>query len=1067
MEKQDHHHGSLVAFEGPVDAVSTQLRLLPTSPHVLILPSIETYIRGGEDIRFSARELVRATHNAAQARHDVAMGFLRGASANSKRIVFLSGGTAGAVAQCISKISEHQAPGDFLKGESIFRNIVQGGVEGLDQEGKYVDERTLQMLGSGDNPENQYWGNSEVEDPITKAMRAADALDKETESLQPIDGFIRTRPRSLSLPMYGHADGMGEPSPFFVFGSPLNEDAQLNSDSDSDEQADCQQALEDDYAKEHSKRNQHGNIREHLVLSRPPSCAGEPYEPHTTETRSTVNLLSSKSDVVLLSPPATPEGVVYGEARLVQMRASRTNKPLRNTRSFDDLELHRTRRRRNSSINAAHLPKKSSPSDLPEAKSRHLSIVEDPYSSNNLLHLPQARFVKAHTTTIRKSPTFAKRLQKRLPRPARESYVHRGTDAAGFDDERHAMDEPFQPVLPLTEDLVIHFTSETHDPILEYVVQSFKSGSFRVFPFPLALSHTGQNDSRPSIAKTPELSSLEEQAWLPRVAEHHYSEKSDMYDPFAARGHDMRSSNLTIRTPSPTRSALPVYICQPPTPSQTPPPPVMNKMAPRFQDFSMTSQQNAVVIQNALRSVLESYFPPQHDGGYHQFSHSLLPDMDRLWSHIFRENETHGIDMSDRNMDLILAIGCQRGVKRDFLPALMGQIEKLGAKSSGMSRSGRLDIRYLIANAMQSFTAQPLAHQIHNNPFENPYLLACLIIPHLETYLAAHPSIRFLLLEYPAEHLATVLALQKLIGINILKVAGIINSEATSPTSDVSSSPSSICSFKSWTPFNNIDTKSLDSINLGGQPCPDNKSTLAHRRKYSFSKANYLLTCSATESEIAVFISTIWKLLIEVDSFYIPERSLSQRSRPPTAKSIKGTIIEAVPLPKLTSKFTIQDRNNNSSSSAYTHTSGFGPAELNPPMSPHYVNIGEEAGGGGSSTPRIATSAASLAHDFPFPPPPPPRSISPSPSTTSTRSQGRSTPGHMPGQRSRSRSNTRRRLGRAAEAGDDGASLYAVSVVDEGEFYDDEERRLMPMYMRQRELRKGNSRKALKWLGLA
>ncbi|KUI58646.1 hypothetical protein VP1G_05876 [Cytospora mali] len=992
------------------------------------------------------------------------MGFLRGASANSKRIVFLSGGTAGAVAQCISKISEHEAPGDFLKGESIYRNIVQGGVEGLDQERKYLDERTLQMLASGDNPENQYWGNNEVEDPITKAMRAADALDKETESLQPIDGFIRTRPRSLSLPMYGHADGMGEPSPFFVFGSPLNEDAQFSSDSDSGEQANCQRTMEEDFAGVHSKSNQHGNIREHLVLKRPPSCVGEPYKPHTTETRSTVKLLSSTSDVVLLSPPTTPEGVVYGEARLVQMRASRASKPLRNTRSFDDLELHGIRRRFNSSVNAAHLPKKASPSDLPEAKSRHLSIVEDPYSSNNLLHLPQARFVKAHTTTIRKSPTFEKRLRKRLPKPARESYVHRGTDAAGFDDEQHAMDEPFQPVLPLTEDLVIHFTSETHDPILGHVVQSFKSESFPLYPLPLALSHTEQNDPRPSIPITPELSSLEEQAWSPRVSEHHYSEESDVYDPFAARGHDVRSSNLTLRTPSPTRSAVPVYIRQPPTPSQTPPPPVMNKTASMFHEFSISSQQNAVLIQNALRSVLESYFPPQHDGGYHQFSHSLLPDMTSLWSPIFRENEVHGIKMSDRNTDLILAIGCQRGVKRDFLPALMGQIEKLGAKSSGMSRSGRLDIRYLIANAMQSFTAQPLAHQIHNNPFENPYLLACLIIPHLETYLAAHPSIRFLLLEYPAEHLATVLALQKLIGINILKVAGIINSEATSQTSDVSSSPSSICSFKSWTPFNNIDTKSLDSINLGGQPCPDNKSTLAHRRKYSFSKANYLLTCSATESEIAVFISTIWKLLIEVDSFYIPERSPSQRSRPPTAKSVKGTIIEAVTLPKLTSKFSIQDRNSNNNSSVYTHTSVFGTAELNLPVSPHYVNNGEE---GGSSTPRIARSAAALAHDFPFPPPPPPRSISPSPSTASTRSQGRSTQGHMPGQRSRSRSNTRRRLGRAAEGGDDGASLYAVSVVEEGEFYDDEERRLMPMYMRQRELRKGNSRKALKWLGLA
>ena len=45
--------------------------------------------------------------------------------------------------------------------------------------------------------------------------------------------------------------------------------------------------------------------------------------------------------------------------------------------------------------------------------------------------------------------------------------------------------------------------------------------------------------------------------------------------------------------------------------------------------------------------------------------------------------------------------------------------------------------------------------------------------------------------------------------------------------------------------------------------------------------------------------------------------------------------------------------------------------------------------------------------------------------------------------------------------------MYAVSVVEDGEFYDEEEKRLMPLYLRQSEMRKGNSRKALKWLGLA
>jgi len=79
---------------------------------------------------------------------------------------------------------------------------------------------------------------------------------------------------------------------------------------------------------------------------------------------------------------------------------------------------------------------------------------------------------------------------------------------------------------------------------------------------------------------------------------------------------------------------------------------------------------------------------------------------------------------------------------------------------------------------MQAFTAQPLTKQTQSNPFVNRALLAALIIPHLETYLSTHPDVRFLLMEYPSEHLPTVLALQTLIGTEMMKVVGIINSDA-------------------------------------------------------------------------------------------------------------------------------------------------------------------------------------------------------------------------------------------------------------------------------------------------
>src|SRR6516164_6559496 len=82
-----------------------------------------------------------------------------------------------------------------------------------------------------------------------------------------------------------------------------------------------------------------------------------------------------------------------------------------------------------------------------------------------------------------------------------------------------------------------------------------------------------------------------------------------------------------------------------------------------------------------------------------------------------------------------------------------------------------------MANAVQGFTVGPAKNQTQDSLLTDCTLLSILIIPHLETYFTAHADVRFLLLEYPAEHLPTVLSLQKLIGADTVKVAGILNGE--------------------------------------------------------------------------------------------------------------------------------------------------------------------------------------------------------------------------------------------------------------------------------------------------
>lgn len=167
--------------------------------------------------------------------------------------------------------------------------------------------------------------------------------------------------------------------------------------------------------------------------------------------------------------------------------------------------------------------------------------------------------------------------------------------------------------------------------------------------------------------------------------------------------------------------------------------------------------------------------------------------------------------------------------------------------------------RYLVANAMQAFTAQPLANQTHDNPFTNPYLLATLIIPHLETYLALHSEVKFLLLEYPPEHLPTMLALQNLIGVDLMKVAQIIDSKS-----------------KEALQFTHLRGTHLNSSSE--QPSSRYGPSPRHSRDVTVSKANFLLTCTATESEIATFVSTISKILYRISPFYTPQEAPKKSS---------------------------------------------------------------------------------------------------------------------------------------------------------------------------------------------
>ena len=170
---------------------------------------------------------------------------------------------------------------------------------------------------------------------------------------------------------------------------------------------------------------------------------------------------------------------------------------------------------------------------------------------------------------------------------------------------------------------------------------------------------------------------------------------------------------------------------------------------------------------------------------------------------------------------------------------------------------------------MQAFTAQPLTKQTQSNPFVDRALLAALIIPHLETYLATHLDVRFLLIEYPSEHLPTVIALQTLIGTEMMKVVGIINSDISSPL------PSRLVPETDRRPsegFRSLNRRESRTSGAFVGPC-------------SFSKGNFLLASSATGFERAAFVAAIRESLISISDFYIPDRALYKpRSAPSLPK---------------------------------------------------------------------------------------------------------------------------------------------------------------------------------------
>lgn len=675
--------GSIVAFEGKPDIVLTQLRLLPTSPQLLILPSVESYMSPRDkDEGFDARSFIRKVHDALVTRIDAARNFLDGATTNHKRLVFVNGGTPGAQALCIKEIMKHETHGDRAEAEAMFDHIIKDGLSGL--------ERQMSNLASG---ERSVFGYSTAtddyeeleQDPITRAMRAADALDRQTANLQPLNPFElgrASRARSSSLPLYEYSDEFEDSTPFYVFGL-----------TRSDE----------DIAPDEIVETISGPPTPSVVITKSrqfsvdtprlgpsfstifysASCIGEAYECVAPDCRPDTAAASPTSDVFSIR---SSDKIVYGEASVLDMRHSFSRNSICRVKSLDRIYTASAKLRDPGIPSESWLAEPDTPrgwqhrhSIIPasDAQDRRLSLI-------SLVDKPRTIVVKSRRSIVKMDPVPADRKRKTTPKTlahSKSNYVDRGTDAR----KDASKDTVFQPVFPPLEDLVVFFKDESSDAMLESAINAFKDGRYPLLSHSSTASAVELSDK--SVPGTPVHRSCQarEKFHLNIRVSGMASPDGEDYDPFAY-------TQPVWQPAKPEELVATVSIVRPPTPAQTPPPTSVRDVGYKVHEFHVTAGHTAVSVQNSLRSILGEYFPPDTQC-YRQFQFSLLPEFDELWKPIFRGGEPGTPQRNDGSGTNILAIGSQQGVRKEYSLAVTGRLEKVGRKSCEIVKTGRVDFR--------------------------------------------------------------------------------------------------------------------------------------------------------------------------------------------------------------------------------------------------------------------------------------------------------------------------------------------------------------------------------------
>ncbi len=181
----------------------------------------------------------------------------------------------------------------------------------------------------------------------------------------------------------------------------------------------------------------------------------------------------------------------------------------------------------------------------------------------------------------------------------------------------------------------------------------------------------------------------------------------------------------------------------------------------------------------------------------------------------------------------------------------------------------------------------PSSRHLTTSQLSDPTILAALLVPEIEAFLATNISTGVLILHFPFTYLDVVFELCKLLRPDLFKIAGTLDSlapDAPSTSRPTSKHPSNSLSNDAVATRNNIRPKYLKK----SESQSDFLFTLKQPITFinlqpktgvtSFAKADFVLSSIATGVEITDFLAGICRALIESSSFYTPEPEPAKES---------------------------------------------------------------------------------------------------------------------------------------------------------------------------------------------